>query len=137
MSTEANTTVDSSTTTETTEATEKVVLYVPQDVENDLANTVRRRLADEYGGFTEKTAKGGWVNPDTGELVTESVRLIETVADGGKDAKTFAKSTARWLQEKSGEHTVMWETQQVGAGFEDGTSAYQQLQDDLEALEAL
>lgn len=97
----------------------KVVIMLPEGVPSDVRDTVLKRLADEFGGFTLTESRGGWVSPD-GELITERVTQVEAVRmhDEAKSAESVAKSTAEWVRKETNEHSVMWEVRQVNAGLE-------------------
>lgn len=88
-------------------------IYVPKAVSERLKRTLKTHAAQEFGGFTAIDAQGGWMSPND-ELIEEPVTIIEVA---GMD-ETKAASTARWLQEKSDETTVMWECVNQTHGFE-------------------
>lgn len=98
---------------------QKVVVHLTEGVPSDVRETVLTRLAETFGGFTETTARGGWIDPD-GELVTERVTSVESVRMDGDapSAEAVARSTAEWVAEKTDEHSVMWEVETVSAGLE-------------------
>lgn len=104
---------------EQSETHDKVVLMLPEGVPQDVMDTVFKRLADAYGGFTITESRGGWVNPD-GELITERVTQVESVrmSEDDPSANSVAQSTAEWVRQKSDEHSVMWEVRQVDVGLE-------------------
>lgn len=117
MSIEA--THDNSEVQDTTETKDKVVIYLPNAIPERVSRTVKGRLADTFGGFTETQTRGGWVNGD-GELITESVTKVESVRmdDDAPNAEAIAKSTASWVESKTDEDVVMWEVEQVRGGLE-------------------
>jgi len=81
------------------------------DVRGDtVIETLKRRAADAYGGFTTYDGRGGWVNPsDT--VVHEKVIILETMVANTADiqAETFAKVNARWIKRATDEQMVMVE----------------------------
>lgn len=110
---------ESNTARQGDETRQKVVLTLPVTIPDAVRETVLSRLADQFGGFTLTESRGGWVNPD-GELITERVVQAEAIrtAEDQPDARAVAQSTARWVQAKTDEETVMWEVTQTTAGFE-------------------
>lgn len=64
-----------------------------------LRNT-RALLASEYGGYTETTTMGGWLNPEE-RLVTELGRKFEVYAEETDNAKEVARLIARYMQQHS------------------------------------
>lgn len=110
---------DSSNDSDDSHVREKVVVMLTEGVPSDVRDVVLKRLAEQFGGFTLTESRGGWVNPD-GELITERVTQVESVrmSDDDPDAKAVAQSTAQWVQEKTDEHSVMWEVREVSGGLE-------------------
>jgi len=101
------------------EAREKVVITLPVAISDAVREAVLTQLAEQFGEFTLTESRGGWVNPD-GTLITERVSRVEAVRtrDDQPDVQAVARSTARWVQDKTDEETVMWEVRETTAGFE-------------------
>lgn len=63
-------------------------LYVPKEASNydSVIQTVKRWMAEDYGGYSAYGAAGGWLYD--GEIIEEPVTVLEIVtastADGGK-----------------------------------------------------
>jgi hypothetical protein len=91
----------------------KGIIYLPKGIDSKLRTAVKKRAAEEFGGFTMFEASGGWVN-ERGELIEETVDVLEIA---GAD-ETFVRSTAEWLSNRSNETEVMWETIPNSYGFE-------------------
>jgi hypothetical protein len=105
----------------------KARIYLPTDVSDDITSTVKSHVADKHGGFTVLTGQGGWKAPN-GDTITEQVEVLEVVGMKPQEAQ----STADWVALHSDETEVMWESQQVQAGFEDGTGVTDTVADNLE-----
>lgn len=86
-------------------------LYLPKTADDyaDTLESVKRRVADAYDGFTAYDAAGGWV-ADDGTLVEEPVTVIETAAGMGADRDTMASfmmTLAGDVKMSTDEDTVM------------------------------
>lgn len=86
-------------------------LYLPKTADNyvETVNTVKRRMADAFGGYTAYDAEGGWVD-DEGETVTEPVTVLETAATPDVAAADMAfamRVLARDVKTATGEDTIM------------------------------
>jgi hypothetical protein len=104
--------------------------YVPNtagEVEPDrsgrtVLETLKRRAAEAYGGFTTYAATGGWQNSD-GQLVEENVTVLEVTADANADVEpeTWAEVNARWLFDMTAESEVRAEVGEsvVTVGIDD------------------
>lgn len=92
----------------------KAHLYVPTAVDSGVKSVLTSHLIDKFGGYTEYDGKGAWQNPETGQEITEDVKILEVL--GMKEGQ--AKSTARWLSDRSEESEVLWTHQTVNGGFE-------------------
>jgi len=99
----------------------EIVIPIPTDVSTQLTDRVKGRMAEHYGGFTVTQADGGWKAPN-GELVTEPVQVLTTVADeSDTPAESFGRATAKHVAAESDETEVMWFVRHVAAGgFESG-----------------
>lgn len=94
---------------------DKSRLYLPEGIDSSIRRTVKSHVASEHGGYTVLEGRGGWQSP-SGETIEENVEVLEIV---GMKA-SVAESTADWVARHTDETEVMWETQQVQAGFENG-----------------
>lgn len=98
----------------------EIVIPIPTEVDVQVRERVRNRMAETYGGFTAHVAEGGWKAPD-GQLITEKVDVVTAVADETADISPdeFARATARHVARESDESEVMWFVRPVAAmGFE-------------------
>ncbi|MGY6517479.1 MAG: hypothetical protein ACXIUZ_02075 [Lysobacteraceae bacterium] len=59
---------------------------------------VRRLLAVTFGGYTETATAGGWVN-DAGELIEESGRRWDILAEDASQAEAVASAVASILKQ--------------------------------------
>lgn len=109
---------------------QQIVIPIPTEVDVQVRERVRNRMAETYGGFTAHVAEGGWKAPD-GQLITEKVDVITAVAEGGETVNTvagespeiapepFARATARHVARESDQTEVMWFVRPITAcGFE-------------------
>ena len=98
-------------------------LYLPQkasDSPKDTSNgfpldivgkCVKRRASNQYGGFTEYKASGGWVSNEgmISELITEDVNVIEIIApkDANVPLKNWVNVNLRMIKKHTNEDMVM------------------------------
>lgn len=91
--------------------------FLDQRQRREGLQTVRSLAAREFGGFTITAATGGWNNPVTGELVTESALVLTVAAPrqiGHDVVAEFARACGRFLNQHSvlltlGEYAVILE----------------------------
>jgi hypothetical protein len=91
-------------------------IYIPTDVDERIQRVLKRRMADEFGGYTILEATGGWKPDGREETEEENVRVFE--ADGMTE--TFARPTAEWVSDhpETDQDVVMWEVLDTKTGFE-------------------
>lgn len=88
-------------------------IYIPDSVSEQLHNAVRSHVADRFGGYTEHTARGGWMDAN-GDLVEETTHVLTVV---GMD-ETDAQAVARWVAAKSDQEEVLWSHHKTESGSE-------------------
>lgn len=93
----------------------EIRLYVPEATGK--VEYVKRRMAQECGGFTAYHADGGWVNND-GELIEEPVTVISGLTGARPSARAFAQGLARELADTTDEEAVLWEITHSNYGLE-------------------
>lgn len=87
-------------------------VYLPKAVGTEVLAAVQERACDAHGGFTTVGGSGGWKNAD-GEVVKEDVWVVSVAGAG----RTWAESTAEWVQERTDESAVMWRVSNGTHGF--------------------
>jgi hypothetical protein len=65
---------------------------------------LRKRFANEFGGYTKYQAKGGWQN-DKNELIEETVFVYEVISNNPEDV--FIKANCRWLLRNTDEKMIL------------------------------
>ena len=97
----------------------EIVLPLPDGIDSQITDRVKRLATEHWGGFTETNAKGGWESPN-GEVITEPVNLLTVLAENehedGTTPKQWAETMARVVSEESDEESVMWFVRQIHAG---------------------
>lgn len=99
-----------------------VAVYVPLEAhrnkpgieETDTARvleTVQRRLASAFGGFTQYNATGGWVD-GSGNLIVEPIGVVKAYHDGSEiEAAAIAGQIAEYVKHQLDQDCVTLETQ--------------------------
>lgn len=91
-------------------------IYIPKTADNhgEAVDVAKRYFSSWWGGFTaygegSDSVVGGWVDPETDELVEEPVVVIETVSgDGDPDITVSnAEGIAERIKRITGEDAVM------------------------------
>ncbi len=67
-----------------------------------MLKTVRKDLGKTFGGYTEVSTRGGWVN-DSGRLVEEDTRTYQIATDAKRDTIITA---ARRVRDTMQQHSV-------------------------------
>lgn len=100
--------------------TNYVKVYVPSTVSvnqkawgveiKEVRETVCRRFAGLFGGFTSQTATGGWISPTAG-LVVEEITLVYAFCDGATLQKRLPEvvRVAQWVCDRLGQECVSLE----------------------------
>lgn len=73
------------------------------------AGLISHNLVKKFGGYTfVSDCEGGWQNPDTMEIETESVNIWEVyTTDSHVSTMRHMEALATYVRELTGEHTVM------------------------------
>lgn len=91
--------------------TKALRIYVPESVQEETRNYIKRILLGIGDGFTAYHGDGGWVNDDN-EIIEENVKIYECVSDV-KNPEGHLKSLAAAVKHKSDEDAVFWEIRPV------------------------
>lgn len=94
------------------ELNEYVAVYVPSTIYNkfvdntEYVDRVSKELSEMFGGATAYNAQGNYV-ADSGELITESVKIVKAYAEKvtGEMAKKVI-SLAKWIKEEMQQECV-------------------------------
>lgn len=99
-----------------------VAVYVPLEAHRDkpgitasdtarVLETVQRRLASAFGGFTQYNVTGGWVNGE-GNLIVEPIAVVKAYHDGGEiEASAIAGQIAEYVERQLAQDCVTIETE--------------------------
>jgi hypothetical protein len=86
-------------------------IYLPKNaaeskyrIGESIGKKLRKRFADEFGGYTKYEAKGGWQN-DKNELIEETVFVYEVISNNPEDI--FIKANCRWLLRNTDEKMIL------------------------------
>jgi hypothetical protein len=90
--------------------TVSIRVYVPKATPAKCKQNVCAYFTDKFGGCTTFNGRGKWRNPQTQEIISEPVEIIEVVCDPEKPA-TIAKNAAKIVKSNSNEDSVMWDIQ--------------------------
>jgi len=77
-----------------------------EDLHDNLLPSIRRMLASEFGGYTEKQTSGGWINPD-GHLVEEEGRTFSVLYDPTKVSRNLLAFRADCVGQILNQHSVV------------------------------
>lgn len=95
----------------------RATIIVPTDADNadSAIDSIRKVFAERHGGATVvRDADGDWVDKN-GDVVSEPVALVFTVADQIPD--DVVERTARNVKKITNEDAVLWIVDDVDAGF--------------------
>lgn len=67
----------------------------------------QRAFSGEFGGFTVSNACGGWIDSDTGKIVTEEITRIETIMDDTYLNREFVKRLADFMRDDLSQDAVL------------------------------
>lgn len=90
----------------------EVKIYIPTTnykAMTEVLPNVQTAMAARYGGWTQTSAHGGYLN-DFGTHEVESVVVLSSLATGWADAMDitkFMKSQAQYVKDTLGEETVL------------------------------
>lgn len=85
-----------------------IKVYLPKEATyaNDTLDTIKSLIGNKLGGYTVYHADGGWVN-ESGELIQESVWVIESYHEDVSHARYVGKRIGRLIKRMTNESSVL------------------------------
>jgi len=98
---------------------DKVTVYIPTGLprSDEVIRWVETRLSEELGGATEvtKEANGSWINPETGELVHDTVSMVHSF--GSDIPSELVEEIGRYVKDTLNEDAVLIEKSTANVAF--------------------